>query len=281
MKELRTADRHRLAACLLMALIGLPVACNKDSVLERPGVDCGYKVSSPSMLRLNLDEPREGPVSVKLIIGKKPPCENLPNVTWRVKNFSRFLKSATVAPESTIPATLTVQAMSESEAVANLEQGPTTWATQTGVSLGHVFVHVKEVESGIAFDGGSTQVNVVIDPDAAADEARIEPAPDAVISFPSALQFDTQSRSSRPLCIGNRGRSNLRVDALSISSSDFQLSKDHRNALPLRIPKGRTTCLTVDFRPTNAGSSQADIRITSNDPATPMATIRLEGTPNE
>ncbi len=285
MRRLPTGSRSKLKGCLLTAWIGLAAACAYflDDRDER-SINCVYQISPPSTMVLQLEEAKHRTVSGEISFGHHN-CQAFEvTLPWTVSNHNRFVKLATIAPESTSPAILTVQAMSPSEAAANLEQGPATWATRSGVETGSIYLSASffyRVAGPFFFRGGLTRVDVVIDPEKAAEEARIEPAPDAVISLPSALQFDTQSRSSRPACIGNRGLSDLRVDAVSISSSDFRLSQDHRDALPLRVPKGRTTCLTVDFHPTNGGSRQAAIRITSNDPATPVATIRLEGTPNE
>ncbi len=288
MKGLRK-ETGRLLACLLTGWIGFTAACAE---LLNPSDDDEeihfiYNVSAPAPTPFLLGESESGSVSGEVIFASFRPDEP-PEFTdflpWGVSVRNRFLKSVTVTPELANPATLSIQAMSPSEAEANLEQGPATWATRSGVETGSISVFAVKPGRfipGIVVRGGTIRVDVVIDPEKAEEEARIEPDAVAVISIPAALQFDAQSRSTRPMCLGNRGLSDLRVDSVSISSSDFRLSQDDRNTLPLRIPKGRVICLGIDYLPVSAASSQADIRITSNDPATPVATIRLEGTPNE
>ncbi len=98
----------------------------------------------------------------------------------------------------------------------------------------------------------------------------IEVAP-ATISYPN--QLVTTSSDASTVTIKNKGTADLVITAISLTggaSGDFVLSTP---ALPLTITPGKSSPLSVAFKPTVAGSRQAAISITNNAGAAQAVTL--------
>lgn len=73
----------------------------------------------------------------------------------------------------------------------------------------------------------------------------------------------------------NNGKANLTIAALIVGpdASMFTLAGGNKTIKP-----GKSSIIKVTFKPTSTGSKQAALRITSDDPDTPLADIPLNGT---
>lgn len=85
----------------------------------------------------------------------------------------------------------------------------------------------------------------------------------------------TDGTATWDMGILNQGIQNLQVTSLTLSTSEFTVATP---PLPFNVAPNDTVIVTVNFTPTQAASYQDTLQIASNDPATPVHTIPLQGT---
>lgn len=96
---------------------------------------------------------------------------------------------------------------------------------------------------------------------------------------PRALYFDTLGVNERSdtlrVAITNSGVDPLTISDISLSSSAFVLHEAPN--LPLQLSSASELALTFAFTPQSAGAQHDTVRIRTNDPTKPVATIALSG----
>ena len=95
---------------------------------------------------------------------------------------------------------------------------------------------------------------------------------------PTAYNFGNvkvKKSKSASFKVQNNGQANLTIAALIVGqdASMFKLTGGNKTIKP-----GKFSTLKVTFKPTSTGSKQATLRITSNDPDSPITDISLNGT---
>jgi len=105
----------------------------------------------------------------------------------------------------------------------------------------------------------------------------VNPAPQIALNTAS-VQFGTVtvgSTGKSSMTISNAGTADLTVSLISLAGAEFGISGI---ATPKTIAAGTSATATLTFQPTLAGAASGILTITSNDPATPTATVSLNGT---
>jgi len=95
---------------------------------------------------------------------------------------------------------------------------------------------------------------------------------------PSSLDFGEvliDSTASQSVSVRNSGRADLTITGISLS---FQSAFSHTSNCPGTLIPGATCSIDVAFSPAAANTYSATLTITSNDPATPTASVSLSGT---
>ena len=105
----------------------------------------------------------------------------------------------------------------------------------------------------------------------------VNPAPQVSLST-NAVQFGivtVGSTGSSSIAISNAGTADLTISMISLAGSEFAISGI---ATPKTIAAGTSATATLKFQPTLPGVTSGALTIISNDPATPTATVSLNGT---
>ncbi len=89
-----------------------------------------------------------------------------------------------------------------------------------------------------------------------------------------ATKAGAESAVSIP--IKNKGGAELSISAVAGANAEFVLTTNV--GAGIKVAAGATTTLAVKFKPGSAGAKTVSLTVTSNDPATPSATITLTGT---
>lgn len=102
-----------------------------------------------------------------------------------------------------------------------------------------------------------------------------------VIDAPSSRAFGSvrvtgTATGSRDVPIGNTGDMPLSITNLAISGTEFTF--DTAPTFPIVVAPGSSVDITINFDPSASDARAETLTITSNDPATPMATTTLTGT---
>ena len=94
---------------------------------------------------------------------------------------------------------------------------------------------------------------------------------------PSSLDFGEvliNSTASQSVSVRNSGRADLRITGISLS---VQSAFSHTSNCPGTLIPGAACSIDVSFSPAAASPYSATLTITSNDPATPTASVSLSG----
>ncbi len=109
----------------------------------------------------------------------------------------------------------------------------------------------------------------------------VTPDPEIRIS-PADLNFGVitagTTSSDKTVTITSAGEAALDIDRISISGADaasFAIEENTANGA--RLAKNQAAAVTLSFSPLRIGPHYASLRIPSNDPDTPMATVSLTG----
>jgi len=96
----------------------------------------------------------------------------------------------------------------------------------------------------------------------------------ASLSFGGVLLFRTRTLS---LTIQNTGPGDLNVSDVTINGPNAAMFQVTNWTGPLTIAPGGSSTLSVVFRPTTRGNKTATLRISSNDPDTPVLSVPMTG----
>ncbi|MCX7843752.1 MAG: choice-of-anchor D domain-containing protein [Candidatus Bipolaricaulota bacterium] len=111
--------------------------------------------------------------------------------------------------------------------------------------------------------------------------ASLRPTPRISVS-PTALEFGNVpvgQEAALSVTVSNTGCASLSVGTVSLTgphAAEFLVRNDAVSGAT--IPPGGSRTLEVVFRPASAGAKTATLRIPSNDPQTPVASVSLSGT---
>jgi hypothetical protein len=95
---------------------------------------------------------------------------------------------------------------------------------------------------------------------------------------PSSITFSNVivgQKSSQTVQISNNGKANLNVTGVSLTGAGFSLGSI---SVPFQLAPGASKNFTVTFSASSATSSKASLTITSDDPASPLMTVAVQGT---
>jgi hypothetical protein len=99
----------------------------------------------------------------------------------------------------------------------------------------------------------------------------------SAVSF-NTLTCDTVTYSN--VTISNTGTDTLRINSISITQDNEGFSLVPSPVLPIIIPPGKDTNITIQFAPVTSGSKTAVLNVYSNATNTPVLTLSLSGQRN-
>jgi hypothetical protein len=257
-------------------------------VFQTNGLDGGDYAAELDILSEDPDEPRF-PVAVSLHVDGAPDLEVLSRVVTGESRASYVVSGARTSHRIAVDRPRGLPLILELEVYGDYGgAGEEAELFVEGVRLGSIgelggdcvlgrrsfFVPSSFADLALA-DGileVSVQNTILVDRNCEGDEHRVRVS-HAENPFP--LRFrDTflGARDRRGFLLRNRGTSTLTVRALSTSDAQFQVTP----ATAVLEPR-REILVLAEYSPTAAGSASAQLRIQSDDPDTPAATLTLSG----
>jgi hypothetical protein len=257
-------------------------------VFQTNGLDGGDYAAELDILSEDPDEPRF-PVAVSLHVDGAPDLEVLSRVVTGESRASYVVSGARTSHRIAVDRPRGLPLILDLEVYGDYGgAGEEAELFVEGVRLGSIgelggdcvlgrrsfFVPSSFADLALA-DGileVSVQNTILVDRNCEGDEHRVRVS-HADNPFP--LRFrDTfiGGRDRRGFLLRNRGTSTLTVRALSTSDAQFQVTP----AAAVLEPRGEILVL-AEYSPTAAGSASAQLRIQSDDPDTPDATLTLSG----